>query len=51
MDTYIAHTCLTSGRAVPIGAKYRRGIHDMLLMAVRGSGPRGVCRDPHFRYK
>ena len=51
MDTDIAHTRLASGRAVPIGAEYRRGIHDMLLLAVRGSVPRGVCRDPHFHYK
>src|SRR5438132_1966057 len=51
MDTDIAHARLASGRAVPIGAKYRRGIHAMLLLAVRGSVPRGVCQDPHFRYK
>ena len=51
MDTDIAHTCLASGMAVSIGAEYRRGIHDMLLLAVRGSVPRGVCRDPHFHYK
>src|SRR5262249_38307031 len=51
MDTDIAHACLASGVAVPIGAEYRCGIHDMLLLAVRGSVPRGVCRDPHFRYK
>jgi hypothetical protein len=48
MDTDIAHACLTSGRAVPIGAKYRRGIHAMLLLAVCGSVPRGVCRVPIF---
>src|SRR6266540_3339459 len=51
MDTDIAHARLASGMAVPIGAEYRRGIHDMLLMAVRGSVPRGVCQGPHFRYK
>src|SRR6266545_3922013 len=51
MDTDIAHARLASGMAVPLGAEYRRGIHDMLLMAVRGSVPRGVCQGPHFRYK
>src|SRR6266508_3239878 len=51
MDTDIAHARLASGMAVPIGAEYRRGIHAMLLMAVRGSVPRGVCQGPHFRYK
>ena len=51
MDTDIAHARLASGMAVPIGAEYRRGIHEMLLLAVRGSVPRGVCRDPHFHYK
>ena len=51
MDTDIASASLASGRAVPIGAEYRRGIHAMLLLVVRGSVPRGVCRDPHFRYK
>jgi hypothetical protein len=51
MDTAIAHACLASGRAGPIGAESRRGSHDRLLLAVCGSVPRGVCRDPHFRYK
>jgi len=51
MDTDIAPASLASGRAVPLGAEYRRGIHDMLLLAVRGSVPRGVCLDPHLRYK
>src|SRR5215472_19193443 len=51
MDTDIALASLASGRAVPMGAEYRRGIHAMLLLVVRGSVPRGVCRDPHFRYK
>lgn len=51
MDTDIAHASLASGRPGPIGAEYRRGIQDMLLLAVRGSVPRGVCQDPHCRYK
>src|SRR2546421_2970847 len=51
MDTDIAHARLASGMAVLIGAKYRRGIHARLLLAMRGSVPRGVCLDPHFRYK
>src|SRR5215471_21582448 len=51
MATDIAPASVASGRAVPIGAVYRRGIHAMLLLVVRGSVPRGVCRDPHFRYK
>ena len=51
MDSDIAHASLASGMAVPIGAEYRRGIHAMLLLAVCGSVPRGVCQDPHFRYK
>jgi hypothetical protein len=51
MDTDIAHTRLASGMAVSIGAEYGCGIHEMLLLAVRGSVPRGVCRDPYFRYK
>jgi hypothetical protein len=42
---------LASGMAVSIGAEYGCGIHEMLLLAVRGSVPRGVCRDPHFHYK
>jgi len=51
MATDIAPASVASGRAVPIGAAYRRGIHAMLLLVVRGSVSRGVCRDPHFRYK
>src|SRR5262249_8145761 len=51
MDPDSAQTRLASGMAVPIGAEYRRGIHDMLLLAVRGSVPRGVCWDPHLHYK
>jgi hypothetical protein len=44
MDTDIAPASLASGRAAPIGAEYGRGIHAMLLLVVRGSVPRGVCR-------
>jgi hypothetical protein len=51
MDTDIALAGLASGMAVLIGAEYRCGIHAMLLLAMRGSVPKGVCRDPHFRYK
>src|SRR5262249_40560825 len=50
MDSNIDHTSLASARAMPIGAEYLRRVHDMLLLAVRGSVPRGVCRDPNFRY-
>jgi hypothetical protein len=46
MDTVIAPACLPPGRAVPIGAAYCRRLHDMFLMAVRGSVPRGACRVP-----
>ena len=48
MDTDIAHACLTSGRAVPMGAEYCRGIHAMLLLVVRGSVPGGVVGIPVF---
>ena len=48
MATDIAPASVASGRAVPIGAVYRRGLHAMLLLVVRGSVPRGVCLDPHF---
>jgi len=51
MATDIAPASVASGRAVPIGAKCRRGIHDLLLLAVHGNVPRGVCLDPLFRYK
>src|SRR5262245_18520475 len=51
MDTDMAHPRLASGMAVPIEAAYRRGLPDRLLLAVRGSGPRGVGRAPLFRYK
>jgi hypothetical protein len=42
MDTDSAYTRLAPGMAVPIGAEYHHGIRDRLLLAVRGSVPRGV---------
>ena len=39
MATDIAPASVASGWAVPIGAAYRRGIHALLLLVVRGNVP------------
>ena len=49
VDTNIALTCLTSGRARPIGAEYRGGVHDdSPLLALLGSRSRKSMSGPPF---
>jgi len=51
MNANVALAGLASGRARQIGAEYSRGVMTILLLALRGSVPKGVCLDPRSCYK
>src|SRR4029434_1428777 len=50
MDTNIALADLASGRAVPVGAECRRGVHDAPPGCAWKTLPREVCLDPRLLY-